>query len=335
MATKDYYELLGVSRKATEKEIKQAYRKLARKYHPDVNAGDASAEAKFKEINAAYEVLSDPEKRKKYDQFGENWQYADQFAQAGGQGSPFGGFTKQGGYTVYDFGDLGSQAGDLGDIFGDLFGGFGTRAGSRRPRRGQDIEHPIEVTLEEAYHGTTRNIEIQVEGPCQVCGGKGALANAPCYACRGVGRVLKPQRLEVKIPAGVKDGSRVRVAGKGGAGSAGGPSGDIYLVVSMRPHSVFQRKDGDLHVEVPVSLTDAMLGGEVHVPTIKGKVALKIPAETQNGKVFRLAGQGMPRMGDTKKGDLFAKLRVVLPTDLTEKEKALFQELKKLRGSST
>jgi len=334
MASKDYYEVLGVTRKATEKEIKQAYRKLARKYHPDVNPGDTSAEAKFKEINAAYEVLSDPEKRKKYDQFGENWQHADQYAEAARQRGPFGGFAGQSGYTVYDYGDLGSEAGDFDDILGNLFGGLGARKTSRRPRRGQDMEHPIEVTLEEAYHGTTRNIELQAESPCQVCGGKGTLANAPCYTCRGLGSVLKPQRLEVKVPAGVKDGSRVRVAGKGGPGYGGGSSGDIYLVVSVRPHHSFERKDSDLHVEVPVSLSDAMLGGEVDVPTLKGKVALKIPAETQNGKVFRLAGQGMPRMGDTKKGDLFAKVRVVLPANLTEKETELFQELKKLRGGS-
>jgi len=332
MAAKDYYEVLGVSRKATEKELKQAYRKLARKYHPDVNAGDKSAEAKFKEINAAYEVLSDPENRKKYDQFGDNWQYADQFAQAGRQSGPHGDFARQGGYTIFDYGDLGSEAGDFGDIFSNLFGGRGARTTSRRPRRGQDIDHPIEVTLEEAYHGSTRIIELQAESPCDVCGGKGAIANAPCYACRGLGRVLKPQRLEVKIPAGVKDGSRVRVAGKGGSGYGGGSSGDLYLVVSVKSHHLFQRKDNDLHVEVPVFMTDAILGDEVEVPTLKGKVSLKIPPETQNGKVFRLTGQGMPRMGATKKGDLFAKVRVVLPTNLTEKEKELFHELKELRG---
>ena len=334
MATKDYYEVLGVSRKATEKEIKQAYRRLARKYHPDVNPGNKSAEAKFKEINAAYEVVSDPEKRRKYDQFGDKWQYADQFAQAGWQNGRPGDFARQGGYTTSEYGDLGSKMGDFGDIFENLFGGFGTRTTSRRPRRGQDIEHPIEVTLEEAYNGSARIIELQAERPCEVCGGKGALANAPCYACRGLGIVLKPQRLEVKIPAGVGDGSRVRVAGKGGPGSGGSPNGDLYLVVSVKPHHIFQRKDSDLHVEVPVSLSDAILGGEVEVPTIKGKVALKIPPETQNGKVFRLAGQGMPIMGDTVKGDLFAKVRVVLPTNLTEKEKELFRELKKLRGGS-
>lgn len=329
MAGKDYYQILGVSRDATAKDIKQAYRRLARKYHPDVNQGDKGAEARFKEINAAYEVLSDPEKRKKYDQFGENWQYADQFAQAGWKG-PYGDFARQGPFTVFDFGDLGSGAGDMGGIFDRIFGDLGTRA-TRRPRRGRDIEHPIEVTLEEAYHGSTRTIETQAESTCHVCGGRGGLGNAPCYTCGGSGRVLYPQRLEVKIPPGVSDGSRIRMAGKGRPGPGGGPPGDLYLVVSLRPHPLFQRRDSDLHVEVDVPLTDAMLGGEVEVPTPKGKVALKIPPETQNGRVFRLAGQGMPRMGDNRKGDLFARVRVVLPTELTEKEKELFRELRRLR----
>ncbi len=328
MAGKDYYETLGVNRNASEKEIKQAYRRLARKHHPDVNPGDKSAEARFKEINAAYEVLSDPEKRRKYDQFGENWQYADQFAQAGWRGSPFGDFAGKGPFTVFDFGDIGS--GDLGSIFDRMFADLGTRT-TRRPRRGQDVEYPIEVTLEEAYNGSTRTIETQAESSCHVCGGRGSLGNAPCYTCGGSGRVLHPQRLEVKIPPGVGDGSRIRMAGKGRPGFGGGPPGDLYLVASLRPHPVFQRKDGDLHVEVDVLLSDAMLGGEVEIPTLKGKLALKIPPETQNGRVFRLAGQGMPRMGDTKRGDLFAKVRVVLPTKLTEREKELFRELRKLR----
>ncbi len=328
MAAKDFYQILGVSRKASDKEIKQAYRRLARKYHPDVNPGNPSAEAKFKEINAAYEVLSDPEKRKKYDQFGDKWQYADQFA--GWQQGSFGDHARQGA-TVFDFGDAFGE-GDLGGIFDGLFRGFGTRTASRRPRRGRDIEQPIEVTLEEAYHGSTRTIGTQAESVCDVCNGRGALGNAPCYTCGGTGRVLRQQRLEVKIPPGVKDGSRIRVAGKGGPGSAGGSSGDLYLVVTVQPHSIFQRKDSDLQVEVAVPITDAILGGEVEVPTLKGKVALKIPPETQNGRVFRLAGQGMPVMGNTKKGDLLAKVNIVLPTKLTERERELFRELRKLRG---
>ena len=300
MAAKDYYDILGVSRKASDKEIKQAYRKLARKYHPDINPGDKSAEARFKEINNAYEVLSDPEKRKKYDQFGENWQYADQFA--GWQGSPFGDFSRTG--TILDFDDLFGR-GDLGGVFDRLFRDFGTRTTSRRPRRGRDIDYPIEVTLEEAYHGSTRVITD-----------------------------MTGRRLEVKIPPGVKDGSRIKVAGKGEPSPGGGPSGNLYLAVSVKPHLIFQRKDSDLHVEVSVPLTDAMLGSEVAVPSLKGKLALKIPAETQNGKVFRLARQGMPRMGDTTKGDLFAKVKVVLPEKLTGRERELFQQLKEFRTKS-
>lgn len=330
MAAKDYYEILGVKRGATDKEIKQAYRKLARKYHPDVNPGDKSAEEKFKGINAAYEVLSDPEKRSKYDRFGDNWQYADQFAE---WQQPYGDSARTGGSgTTFDFGDLFGQGGGGGGAFEELFRGFGGRSTTRRPRRGHDVEHPIEVTLEEAYHGSSRILEMQSESVCQICNGKGALENAPCYTCGGTGRVLRPQRLEVKVPAGVRDGSRIRMAGKGGPGAAGGPSGDLYLVVSVKPHRLFQRKDGDLHVDVDVPLEDALLGGEVNVPTLKGKVALKIPPETQNGKVFRLAAQGMPRMGNDKKGDLYAKVRVVLPSKLTDREKELFQEFKKLRG---
>ncbi|MFQ5826263.1 MAG: DnaJ C-terminal domain-containing protein [Dehalococcoidia bacterium] len=333
MAGKDYYAILGVSRKATEKEIKQAYRRLARRHHPDVNPGDKSAEERFKEVNEAYEVLSDQEKRAKYDKYGDQWQYADQFARAERQYADQ--FSRAGqrgwpGGSPFDFGDLGGD--DVGGIFERLFGGTG-----RRPRRGQDVEYPIEVTLEEAYSGAARNIQLQAEGPCEVCEGWGSLGNAPCYACRGVGRVIRPRRLEVKIPPGVKTGSRVRMAGEGGAGFGGGTRGDLYLVVTVRPHPVFERRNGDLHVEVSVPLTVAILGGEVEVPTLGGQVALKIPAETQNGKVFRLAGRGMPLlqrgMGNSSRGDLFARVRVMLPTKLTSRERELFEELKKLRSS--
>lgn len=300
MAAKDYYEILGVSRNATDKELKQAYRRLARKHHPDVNPGDKAAEARFKEINTAYEVLSDPGKRKKYDQFGENWQYGDQFA--GWHGGPFGDFSRTG--TIFDFDDLFGRSAK-GGIFDGLFRGFDTRTTPRRPRRGRDIDYGIEVTLEEAYHGSTKVI-TDITG----------------------------HRLEVKIPPGVKDGSRIKVAGKGEPSPGGGPSGDLYLVVSAKHHPIFQRKDSDIHVEVSVPLTDAVLGGEVAVPSLKGKLALKIPPETQNGKVFRLAGQGMPRMGDTRKGDLFVKVKVVLPEKLTERERELFQQLKEFRTKS-
>ncbi|MBU2009467.1 MAG: DnaJ domain-containing protein [Chloroflexi bacterium] len=285
---KDYYAILGVGRGATEKEIKQAFRRLARRYHPDVNPGKKEAEARFKEVNEAHEVLSDPEKRQKYDQFGEGWKQAGAFSQ-GSQG-PFAGATV--------FGPEGSS--DTGEIiFERLFQDLGI--GRRRTRRGQDIDYPVEVSLEEAFHGTTRII-------------------------------ASPQgrRLEVKISPGVDNGSRVRVAGEGVLGDR---PADLYLLISVRPHDVFERKGVDLYIEVPIPLMVAVLGGEVQVPTLKRKkVALKVPAETQNGVVFRLAGQGMPHLGDGARGDLLARVKVVLPIRLTAKEKELFEKLRSLRG---
>ncbi len=326
MVGKDYYSILGVSRSASEREIKQAYRKLARKYHPDVNPGDKSAEERFKQINAAHEVLSDPEKRRKYDQYGDQWQYADQFAKAGWQQQPSRDFSQGGGR--FHFG-----ADDLGSLFGNLFGGG---AGSRRvrPRRGRDIEYPVEVTLEEAFQGAKRTIALQTEEPCSSCNGTGRIQNRPCSVCQGLGVAASVKRLEVKIPLGVKDGSRVRIAGKGEPSYSGGASGDLYLVVSVKPHRLYERKGNNLYVAVSVPLTVAVLGGEVQVPTLKGRsLALKIPPETQNGRTFRLAGQGMPHSGNSSHGDLFAKVNVVLPTDLSVKEKELFEQLAKLRAS--
>ncbi len=325
MAGKDYYGILGVKRDASEREIKQAYRRLARRHHPDVNPSDKSAEAKFKEINEAYEVLSDKEKRQKYDQFGDQWQYADQFAKAGWQQTPFRDFSQAGGAQRFHFEET-----DLGSLFGDLFGG-GTRTRRVRPRRGQNIEHPVEVTLEEAYQGTKRTIALQTEEPCSNCNGTGQIQNLPCSVCRGSGVVSSVKRLEVKIPPGVKDGSRVRVPGKGEPGYARGTSGDLYLVISVKPHPLFERKDDDLHVEVAVPLMMAVLGGEVQVPTPKGKLALKIPPETQNGRAFRLAGQGMPHLGNSSRGTLLARVKVVLPTNLSPQEKELFKQISQLR----
>ena len=327
MAGKDYYSMLGIKRDASEQEIKRAYRRLARKHHPDVNPDTKSAEARFKEINEAYEVLSDKEKRQKYDQFGDQWQHADQFTRAGGQRS-----------TVWDFGQGGAQRfhfeeGELGSLFGDLFRGFGAGTSSRRvrPRRGRDVNYPVEVTLEEAYRGTNRILSLETEQPCSGCGGTGQIQNVSCSVCRGAGVVTRLKQLEVKIPPGVKDGSRVRIAGKGEPGYAGGKSGDLYLVTSVKPHRLFQRKGDDLHVEVDVPLTVATLGGEVQVPTLKGKLALIIPPETQNGRAFRLAGQGMPHLGNSSRGDLLAKVKVVLPTKLSTEEKKLFEQLGQLR----
>ncbi|MCD6391343.1 MAG: J domain-containing protein [Dehalococcoidia bacterium] len=326
MASKDYYQILGVNRTASEKEIKQAYRRLARRYHPDINPGDKSAEAKFKEINAAYEVLSNPEKRKKYDQFGEQWEYAEQFAKSRGQERVRWDFGRGG--TTFEYGDLS----DFGDIFSRLFGDSGIDFRSRRrPRRGQDIESPVEITLEEAYHGSTRIIQLQTEELCTACGGTGRVGNRVCTICNGTGGKITPKRLEVKIPAGVRDGSRIRIAGEGSPGLAGGSKGDLYLVVKVLPHKLFDRKGDDLYTEVSVNLATAILGGEVRLPTLDGNISLKIPPETQNGRVFRLAGKGMPQLDNNKYGNMYAKVKVVLPTNLTEEEKKLFERLRSLR----
>jgi molecular chaperone DnaJ len=327
MAGKDYYNILGVSRNASERELKQAYRRLARQHHPDVNPDDKSAEAKFKEINEAYEVLSDKEKRKKYDQFGDQWQYADQFAQAQRQQTPFRNF-RQASAQRFHF-----EEANLGSLFDDLFGGE-TRSRRIRPRRGRDLEYPVEVTLEEAYHGAKRTIALQTKEPCSGCKGTGQIQSIPCSVCRGSGVVSSVKRLEVKIPPGVKDGSRVRIAGKGEPSYAGGVSGDLYLVVSVKPHRLFERRRDDLHVEVPVPLTVVVLGGEVMVPSLKGKLALKIPPETQNGRTFRLTDQGMPHLGGSSHGDLLAKVSVTLPTKLSEEEKKLFEQFSQLRPGS-
>lgn len=334
MAQKDYYSILGVPRGAAEKDIKAAYRRLARKYHPDVNPGDKVAEAKFKEINEAYEVLSDPEKRKKYDMYGADFENAEAFARAREQArQQYTGYGSGGGtpFTTFETVDMG----DLNEVFENLFKGFGatgTRTGGRRAaRRGEDIEHSIEVTLEEAFNGTKRLLDLQTEMTCPACQGLGRVRNSMCSQCGGSGRVIKPRRLEVKIPPGVKDGSRIRIAGEGNPG-VGGPNGDLYLVVKVMPHPLFKREGDDLMVEVPVALTTAVLGGEVQVPTLKGtKLALRIPPETQNGRVFRLARQGMPKLNDTARGDMLAKISVVLPVNLNEKERSLFEQLRNLR----
>ncbi len=312
MPAKDYYSILGVPRDASDKDVKQAYRKLARKYHPDVNPGDKAAEEKFKQINEAYEVISDPDKRKKYDQFGDQWQYADQFRQAQGQPGQAGGTRFYGFRTGSSPGGASSfQQEDLESLFGNIFGGGGGfgRTGSARTQTfpGEDIESPVEITLEEAYYGTTRTVSIEQPN--------GA-----------------PRRLELKIPAGVKDGGRIRFAGQGQPGAGGGEAGDLYLVVTVRPNPSFERRGDDLLSEVPVPLTTAELGGEVALNTIKGsKLALKIPPETQNGRIFRLAGQGMPKIGTNTYGDLLAKVSVVLPTGLSARERELFEELRRMR----
>lgn len=329
MAGKDYYDIMGISRTATDKDIKQAYRRLARQYHPDVNPGNKSAEERFKAINEAYEVIW--AKRKKYDQYGDRWQDADRFAEAARQQGGARNFTQQteAGQTLH------FEEGDLDGLFGDLFGdrtGGGFRQRTVRPRVGQNLEHPLEVTLEEAYSGTTRHISLQTEVPCSACRGTGRIQGLPCSVCRGAGVIPQAKHLEVKIPAGVITGSRVRIAGRGEPAPAGGTPGDLYLIISVRPHTLFERKGDDLYVNVSVPLTTSMLGGEVQVPTLKGtKLALRIPPETQNERIFRLTGQGMPHLGDTSRGDLLVTIKVTLPAGLSLEEKALFVKLRELR----
>jgi DnaJ-class molecular chaperone len=353
MQYKDYYNILGVKRDATQKEIKSAYRKLARKYHPDLNPGDKQAEAKFKEINEAYEVLSDPDKRKKYDAFGADWERYQQTA--GGPGGfdfskyaqewgGFTGFTTPGGgrrRVATDFGDVEFGGGDFSDFFEMLFG-RGTRStrtayytGGRTrtiPRQGEDYEQDVEVTLEEAFNGTQRILQLEVPEACPTCGGSGMVGTTVCSTCDGVGTVNRTKRLEVKIPPGVHTGSRIRIAGEGGPGIAGGARGDLYLRVKVLPHERFERKGSDLYTTVRVPLYTAILGGEVQVPTLRGtRLALKIPPLTQNGRTFRLAGQGMPALKDPgKRGDLYVKVEVELPTDLTEEEKQLYERLRRI-----
>ena len=322
---RNFYDILGVPRSASDKDIRKAYRRLARQHHPDVNPGDKAAEARFKEINAAHEVLSDAEKRRKYDRYGDQWQYADQIEQAQRQSAGRWSFGRGG---AFDFGD-GNASGDLGDLFQGIFRGFGRRPSRQRAR---DVQQPVEVTLDEAYHGTMRVLQMEREEPCATCGGQGQVAGAICHVCRGAGAIVKPRRLEVKIPPGVREGSRVRVAGEGGAGPGG--AGNLYLVVSVRPHERFERRGDDLHTDVEVPLTEAVLGGEVPVPTMTSRVMLKLPPLTQNGRTFRLGGQGMPRLGGNGRGDLYARVKVKLPDQLSERERKLFEELRAAQKAS-
>jgi len=314
---KDYYQVLGVPKNASEKEIKQAFRKLARKHHPDVNPGDRGAEQKFKEINEAHEVLSDPEKRRKYDQLGSNWKQYEQYAR-GPSPSGFGGFRVDfegpgGGGGFSDFFKTFFGGGiDLEDLFGQARGGGFRSAGRERsgrgfgatPEAGRDVSAVVEVTLEEAHQGTTRRMSIE--------GGPGTEA------------------FDVRIPPGVKEGSRVRVAGKGEK-SHGGASGDLYLEVKITPHPVYRREGDDLYVDVPVTFAEAALGAEIEVPTLSGRARIRIPAGSQTGRLMRLKGKGMPRLKAGEPGDLFAKLVVVVPKELQPRELELVKELQTLR----
>jgi molecular chaperone DnaJ len=321
---------LGLNKTATEKDIKAAFRKLARKYHPDVNPGNKSAEEKFKEINSAYEVLSDSDKRRKYDRYGEQWQYADRFAEANAQGGgqPPPGFD----FSGFDFSGGGASHFN-NEGFSDIFSQFLNRRQGGRGRRGggRDLEQPLEISLEEAMNGASRLLSLQSQGACPTCGGSGQLQQAVCPTCQGAGGIGHTKQLEVKIPAGVRTGSRIRMAGQGTAGQGGGASGDLYIVITVRPHPQFERQEDDLLTTIPVPLTTAVLGGTMTVPTLKGKLELKIPPETQNGRVFKLTGQGLPHLSKTGRGDLMVKVSIVLPTKLSPDERTLFEKLRETR----
>jgi curved DNA-binding protein len=337
MEFKDYYATLGVSKTASDKEVKQAYRKLARKHHPDVNPGDKSAETRFKEINEAYEVLGDPDKRRKYDELGANWRMYEQAQQQGQPfgGAPFGGgfggpgeggawtinMGEPGGYRTMseeEMRDMFGTEDPFSDFFRTFFGGGGRPGAGQEPRgrargsrsqRGRDVESEAELTLEEAYHGAMRRISINQGGHAR--------------------------SVDVRIPLGVKDGSRVRVAGEGEAGSGGAPSGDLYLRVRIRPHPVFERKGDDLYVKVPMPVTTAVLGGEAQVPTITGSVRLKVPETTQPGQIFRLKGHGMPVVGKADaKGDLYATADTQLPRSLTKDQRSAWEQVRKYESRS-
>jgi molecular chaperone DnaJ len=359
VAAKTLYDSLGVSKTATADEIKKAYRKLVREYHPDKNPGDAAAEERFKEVQTAYDVLSDPEKRKQYDRFGS----------ANGRG-PMGG---EG--VNADFGDF--NVGDLGDLFGNLFGGGGGfgRAGGRtaraQPLRGNDIEAHVNLSFEDSLRGIETKIPVEVDTACRECGGTGAqpgtapvicpecngrgvqvesqgmfglsqpcrrcrgngtVIEKPCDKCRGSGRERRIKNYTVKIPAGAKDGTRIRLKGKGEAGVNGGPAGDLHVVTHVEASPIYERRGDDLVVEVQVSFPTATLGGNAQVPTPEGPVSLKIPAGSEDGKLLRIKGRGAPKLKGSGKGDVLARVRIQVPKRVNKKERELLEELKKVGG---
>ncbi len=356
---KDYYKTLGVPKTATEKDIKAAYRGLAKQYHPDRNPGDLKAEERFKEINEANEVLTDPAKRKLYDRYGDDWQHYRAAGYTGSEprtrsasgssasGDDFGAwFARQNGSTSrFDDGvfqtEYRSGSGGFSDFFQTLFGGGGrtpTRNVPPRRQKGTDLEVDITVTFDEAYRGSTRTFDVQSEEICSTCGGTGYVRENPCPTCDATGRVAQVRQIEVKVPAGVATGSKVRVRGQGNSGEGGAPAGDILIKVTVLPDSRFERAGDDLRTDIDLPLYTAALGGEVVVPTPTGRIALSIPAETQSGKVFRIRGKGMPKIkgkNPDDRGDLLARARIVLPTPLTDEEREQFADLKKRREATS
>ena len=335
---KDYYRILGVERTADEKSIKSAYRRLARKYHPDVAKGKDKASDRFKEIAEAYEVLSDPEKRRRYDTLGSDWQRYVQAPHAP-PGSP-----GSGGFRVENF----ENAGDFSDFFRTIFGDLGGRAQAGRGRgsgfrvedlftetersgrrRGGDVEAAVEISLEEAFSGARKSFTLESQELCPTCHGSGSVGEGACTACGGSGWQRGQRQLDVRIPAGIRTGQRVRVSGEGSGGT--GARGDLYLEITVAPHPVFERKGDDVHLELPITAPEAALGATVEVPTLRGKVSMKIPPATSSGRTFRLRGYGMPKPKGAGPGDELVKIKIVLPSSLTEAETDLYQKLKGLR----
>ncbi|MGL4192848.1 molecular chaperone DnaJ [Vibrio misgurnus] len=351
MSKRDFYEVLGVGRDASERDIKKAYKRLAMKYHPDRNSGDAGAAEKFKEVKEAYEILTDGQKKAAYDQYG----HAAFEQGAGGFGGGGGGA---------DFGDI------FGDVFGDIFGG-GRRGGGPRAQRGSDLRYNMELSLEEAVRGCSKEIEVPtlvhcdtcegsgakkgtsaqtcgtchghgqvqmrqgffaVQQTCPTCHGKGKIIKEPCHVCHGQGRKQKNKTLNVKIPAGVDTGDRIRLAGEGEAGEMGAPAGDLYVQVHVKEHHIFERDGNNLYCEVPVSFAMAALGGEVEVPTLDGRVSLKVPTETQTGRMFRMRGKGVKGVRSAAFGDLIVKLVVETPVNLSARQKELLKEFEESCG---
>ncbi len=353
MAKRDFYEILGVAKNASEEEIKKSYRKLAMKYHPDRNPDSKESEEKFKEVKEAYEMLTNPEKREAYDRYGHAG--VDPNMGAGGGGG-FGG---------------GGFADSFGDIFGDIFGGGGGRGRSGGPQvyRGADLRYNLEITLEQAAHGFDTTIRVpswdkcdtchgtgakpgtapvtcgtcgghgqvrmqqgffSIQQTCPKCHGNGKVITDPCAPCGGQGRIKRNKTLEVKIPAGIDNGMRIRSSGNGEPGTNGGPAGDLYVEIHIKPHAVFQREGDDLHCEMPISFVKATLGGEIEVPTLSGKVSFTIPEGTQSGKTFRLKGKGIKGVRSGYAGDLFCHVAVETPVKLTEKQKDLLREFERL-----
>jgi molecular chaperone DnaJ len=348
MAKRDYYEVLGVSKSASADEIKKAYRRLAMKHHPDRNKDDEASEGKFKEVKEAYEVLRDSDKRAAYDRFGHDG------LRGAGMGGP-------GGFSAEGFSDI------FGDVFGDIFGGGGRRGGPQ-VFRGADLGYELRLDLERAVSGDTVTIDVPSQVTCEVCDGSGAkkgttpaqcstcggagqvrmqqgffsiqqtcpackgagtMISDPCENCHGRGRVRKTRTLSVKVPAGVDDGDRIRLSGEGEAGRNGGPPGDLYVEIRVNTHKIFARDGADLSCEVPISFSTAALGGEVELPTLEGNVSLKVPAGTQSGKVFRLRGKGVMTVRDPRQGDLFARVAVETPVNLTNDQRELLNKFDK------